>query len=104
MSYTDAMTQADVEDWLKAMKLKIESLKRLDIWTLVKLCSDRKIIKNNWAYDIKKDDKRNMIQRKARLVAKGFSQIPGMDITEVFSPVTNFSNVRIMFALAVPNK
>ena len=34
----------------------------------------------------------------ARLVAKGFSQIPGMDFTETYSPVVNDVTFRVVVA------
>lgn len=37
---------------------------------------------------------------KARLVAKGFTQRPGEDFTETFSPFVRYSSVRIIFAIA----
>ena len=36
---------------------------------------------------------------KARLVAKGFSQIPGVDYNDVFSPVVKHSLIRTFFSI-----
>ena len=36
---------------------------------------------------------------KARLVAKCFSQIPGVDYNDVFSPVVKHSSIRIFFGI-----
>jgi hypothetical protein len=38
--------------------------------------------------------------KKARFVAKGYSQKPGEDYTEVFSPVADFVSIRIILCLA----
>ena len=36
---------------------------------------------------------------KARLVAKGFSQIPGVDYNDVFSPVVKHSSIHTFFSI-----
>ncbi|KAG8473113.1 hypothetical protein CXB51_035076 [Gossypium anomalum] len=36
---------------------------------------------------------------KARLVAKGYSQIPGLDFTDVFSPVVKHSSIRALLGI-----
>ena len=36
---------------------------------------------------------------KTRLVAKGFSQIPGVDYNDVFSPVVKHSSIRTFFGI-----
>lgn len=39
-------------------------------------------------------------RRKARLVAQGFSQRPGINFFDTFSPVAHFSSIRLMTSLA----
>ena len=36
---------------------------------------------------------------KARLVAKGFSQIPGVEYNDVFSPIVKHSSIRTFFSI-----
>ena len=38
---------------------------------------------------------------KARLMVKGYSQIPGLDYNETFTPVTRYDSLHLITALAV---
>ena len=43
----------------------------------------------------------NTVQRfRARLVAKGFTQVPGSDFYETYSPVFSYTSLRTIFAVA----
>ncbi len=54
---------------------------------------DRKPIANKWVF-LKKYDKSGILTKyKARLVAKGFSQIPGMDFNQMFTPVVRLETL-----------
>jgi len=86
---------AKQKEWKDACHEELESLRKRNVYELVKLPPGRKAIKNRWVFAIKSDGR-----KRARLVAKGFSQVEGLDYDEIFSPVVRFESVRLLFALA----
>ena len=68
----------------------------MGVWRHVKRndCpNDRRLVGCRWVFKVK----RNGVYR-ARLVAKGFSQIPGVDFTDNYSPVVNDVTFRVVGA------
>nr|GFC58977.1 putative retrotransposon Ty1-copia subclass protein [Tanacetum cinerariifolium] len=55
---------------------------------------------DKWLFKKKTDMDRNVHIYKARLVAKGFTQTPGIDYEEPFSPVADIRAIRILIAIA----
>ena len=55
--------------------------------------NDHRLVGCRWVFKVK----RNGVYH-ARLVAKGFSQIPGMDFTDNYSPVVNDVTFRVVVA------
>jgi histone deacetylase 1/2 len=70
-------------------------------WSLVPLPLHRKAIGCKWIFRVKENADGAINKYKARLVAKGFSQIPGFDFIETFSPMIKPVTIRIILTHAV---
>lgn len=98
-TYEEALASDESSSWMEAMKEKIDSLAKNNTWTLVPLPQGRVAIKNRWVFKLKYADGKP-VRFKARLVAKGFSQRPGIDYDETYSPVVKHDSLRTVLAIA----
>ncbi|XP_074293384.1 uncharacterized protein LOC141620405 [Silene latifolia] len=87
--------------WRQAMQDEYDALARNNTWTLVPRSSAHNVVGCKWVYRNKFNPDGTLKQHKARLVAKGFTQQPGIDYTETFSPVIKPTTVRLILSLAV---
>ncbi|KAJ6422482.1 hypothetical protein OIU84_027443 [Salix udensis] len=96
VSYKSAMK---IPVWLKAMEEEIVALHAHRTWTLVPLPSHRNLVGCKWIFQLKRHVDGSIAHHKARLVAQGFSQEPGLDYGETFSPIVKPTTVRLVLAL-----
>jgi hypothetical protein len=96
----EIMTRSDKKKWLTAMQDEYSSLMKNKTWEETTLPKGCKTVKNKWIFKTKKDASGKIVRFKARLVAKGYSQIPGVDFHETFSPVVRYTSLRILIAFA----
>ena len=61
-------------------------LQKWGTWKLVNRLKYHKVIGRHWLYVIKYGPNSNILCYKARLIAQGYSQIPGLDYSDMFSP------------------
>uniref|UniRef100_A0A1X7TBP1 Reverse transcriptase Ty1/copia-type domain-containing protein n=1 Tax=Amphimedon queenslandica TaxID=400682 RepID=A0A1X7TBP1_AMPQE len=86
------------------MDEEYNSLMSNDVWELVKLPKDERVLSSKWIFKCKIGATGNINRYKARLVAQGYSQRPGVDYTkETISPVVRFESLRMIAALAAQN-
>ena len=99
-TYQEAMNSDARTEWKMAMDKEYGSLMRNDTWEVVKVPKGRKVMKSGWVFAIKFHADGKLERYKARFVGKGYSQIYGVDFTEVFAPVVQFTTARMVILWA----
>lgn len=99
-SLKEALSSDNSDLWKKAMEEEITSMKKLDVWDLVKRPENAKVIGSKWVLKYKYDENGQIERAKARLVALGNTQKYGWNYQETFSPVVHATAFRTFIALA----
>ena len=87
------------EKWRAAITKELDKMKEMNVFKIVKrntMPPNTRCVKHRWVFDIKRNG-----TFRARLVACGYSQIPGVDFEDAFSPVTNDVTFRILIIYAL---
>ncbi|GBO02980.1 hypothetical protein AVEN_248756-1 [Araneus ventricosus] len=100
-TYKEAIQVPEASKWEDAMNRELKVMQERNVWELVKPPKDAKTLGNRWVYTLKRNEQNEIVIYKARLVAQGFNQIKGESYDEVFSPVVNFSIIRLFFTVFV---
>ncbi|KAL3639631.1 hypothetical protein CASFOL_017538 [Castilleja foliolosa] len=87
--------------WREAMEKESNALIKNNTWSLVELPNGKESIGCRWVYKVKRAADGSLARCKARLVAKGYSQVPGFDYIDTYSPVVRPATVRTVMSLAL---
>ncbi len=85
--------------WREAIEKEFKKMNDNKVWRKIKrksMPANRRCVKHKWVFEIKRNGR-----FRARLVACGYSQVAGVDFTEIFSPVANDISFRILLILIV---
>ena len=97
----EAMESEYSKYYLEAMERELYELEDNGTWKLVYCPEGRKPITCRWVFDIKRNNKNQVIRFKARLVVQGFKQIEGVDFHKTFSSTAQMRTFRVVVALSV---
>ena len=103
LTRAEALASPEADRWIAAMADEWSSLVGMGTWTECPAPPGMRTIGVKWVFDLKTDSAGKIVRYKARLVAKGYSQVQGVDYTELFAPVSKYSTMRLLAALATHN-
>nr|GEU65377.1 putative reverse transcriptase domain, ribonuclease H-like domain protein [Tanacetum cinerariifolium] len=98
-NYKVALLEPESEKWLTAMNVKMQSMKDNNVWELVQLPPNAKIVGHKWIFKKKTDIKGAVHTFESRLVAKGFTKTYKVDYEETYSPVVDIRAIRIFISI-----
>jgi len=96
----EALASPQARRWKRAIEEEIDSLTQRKTWKGVELPEGEKCIGSKWVFKVKTDADGGITRYKARLVAQGFAQRRGTDYNKTYSPVANFSVIRLLLAFS----
>ena len=103
-TYAEAMSDTNAPLWRPPIAHEIrahETNGTYDIINIEDLPLSIRLVGTRWVFDAKKNEQGNIIKRKARLVAQGFSQRPGVDYDDTYSPVMRYDSLRLIIWLSL---
>jgi len=86
--------------WKDAIEAEIHSLNKRKVFgPVVRTPKGVKPVGYKWVFVRKRNESGEIARYKARLVAQGFSQRPGIDFNETYSPVVDATTFRYLISL-----
>ncbi|GKC87238.1 copia protein [Tanacetum coccineum] len=92
----------DWPKWKDAIEAELKSLEKRKVFgPIVQTPKGVKPVGYKWVFVRKRNEKNEITRYKARLVAQGFSQRPGIDYEETYSPVVDATTLRYLISLVI---
>jgi hypothetical protein len=86
--------------WKEGMEEELSALEAYKTWEIMDDPKNINIVGCRWTFVLKKDSSGNITRYKARLVAQGYSQVPGIDFFDTYTPVTKMVTIHMTLTFA----
>jgi Reverse transcriptase (RNA-dependent DNA polymerase) len=98
----ECMHRNDWSKWKDALKTELDSLEKRNIFGPV-ILTPKNInpLGYKWVFAIKRNEKNEIVRYKVRPVTQYFTQIPGVDYEEMYSPVVDAITLRFLISLII---
>ncbi|MBW0548016.1 hypothetical protein O181_087731 [Austropuccinia psidii MF-1] len=103
-TFRSALKGPSSKEWLKAIEKELTSMANLNVWDVVELKPDYKLVGTTWVFRIKTNHLKQVTEHKARLCAQSFSQTPGVDFGKTYAPTGRLNSLRCLISFLVINK
>ena len=103
LTVVEAMASEHAAEWRNAMDEEMGNISKFAFFESVAKEDAQKhgrLVKSKWVFKVKYNSDGTLQRFRARLVAKGFTQVPGSDFYETFSPVFGYTSLRTILAIA----
>ena len=102
---TECKKRSDWDEWKIAIETEIASLNKRRVFSAaVPTHSGILSVGYKWVFIRKRNENNEVVRYKVRLVAQGFTQRPGVDFNETYSPVMSGITFQYLISLAVQNR
>ena len=92
----------DLPKWKEAIQTELNSLTKQEVFgPIVQTSGNIKPVGYKWLFVKKRNENDEIIRYKTQLVAQGFSQRPGIDYEETYSPVMHAITLWYLISLTV---
>ena len=81
-----------------------QSIMKNDVWDVIPRPEGKSVVTSKWIYKIKHVADDSIEKYKARFVAHGFSHKEGIYYEETFAPISRYTSIRLVLALATVTK
>ena len=81
-----------------------QSIIKNDVWEVVPRLEGKSVVTSKWIYKIKHAADCSIEKYKERFVACGFFHKEGIDYEETFAPISRYTSLRLVLALATVMK
>ena len=104
-SIIECRQRQDWPKWEEAIKAELASLAKREVFgPITRIPDNVKPVGYKRVFVWKRNEKNEVVKYKARLVAQGFSQRPGIDYDETYSPVMDMITFRFFISLVIFEK
>ncbi|MBW0495272.1 hypothetical protein O181_034987 [Austropuccinia psidii MF-1] len=83
-------------EWSKEIEKELTSMVDLNVWDVMELKPDYKLVITTWVFQIKTNHLKEVTEHKAQLCAQGLSQTPGVDLGKTYSPMGRLNSLRCL--------
>ena len=98
-NWLQAMNGPFAQEYWEAACVEVETLERMDAWSVEERTLDMNVLPSTWAFKCKRYPDGLIKKFKARFCARGDRQIEGVDFFETYASVVQWTTIRLMLIL-----